>query len=121
MAFDSYSIRYFIKEHGITMTLRQRTQGSYNSTTGTVANTTTDYQTVGFSFHSVPYDLQQKNSVVVASRQIIFTSLQVNGSALPKPKVNDQVIISGFTHDILKVQEVKSANNVIIYVVDVKG
>lgn len=120
MAFDASSIRYFIREHGILMSLKKRDQGEYDSVTGTIGYLETDYSFYGFSYNHTPYFLNQ-NSIVVASLKIVIPSKQANGLAMVPPKVNDQVIINNLIYDILKVSEVSSANSVVCYTVDVKG
>lgn len=120
MAFDNSSIRYFIKDHGSLITLKKRVKGSYNTTTGSVSYTSTDYKVYGFSYKNSPTTLQD-NSVVVATRKVILSNLQKNGLTLPEPKTDDQVVINGSTFDIIKVMVVKSADKVVCYTLDVKG
>lgn len=120
MSFDNTSIRYFIKEHGLLLTLRKRAKGAYNTTTGTVSYTNTDYSAYGFSYKNTPISLQD-NSVIVATRKVILSNLQSNGSSLPEPKTEDQIIVDGSTFDIIKVMVVKSADKVVCYTLDVKG
>lgn len=120
MAFDNYTIRYFIKDHGLPTTLRKKSRGSYNATTGTVTETPTDYSTYGYSYKSVPTKLQD-NSTVISTRKVIVSNLQTNYTALPTPKAGDQVIINNFTYDIVTVSEVRSAGSVVCYTLDVTG
>jgi hypothetical protein len=120
VAFDTYSIRYFIKEHGVVTTLKKRTKGAYNSTTGSVSFTTVDHKVYGFSYKASPESLQE-NSVVTSMRKVIVSAIKTNHKPLPLPTVDDQIVINGTTYDILKVSDVKSANNVIFYTLDVRG
>ncbi len=120
MAFDNSSIRYFIKDHGTLVTLKKRTKGAYNTSTGSITYTSADYTVYGFSYKNSPTILQD-NSVVVATRKVILSNLQKNGSALPEPKTDDQIVVEGSTFDIIKVTVVKSANKVVCYTLDVKG
>ena len=120
MAFDNYTIRYFIKDHGLPAILRKKSRSSYNATTGTVSETNTDYRTYGYSYKSVPTQLQE-NSTVLSTRKVIISNLQTNHKVLPTPKAGDQVIINSFTYDIVSVSEVRSASSVVCYTLDVKG
>jgi len=120
MAFNQYSTNYFIKQHGVTVTLRSRTTGSYDDATGVVAITYTDYSTYGFSNAIVPSDLTP-NSVVNTHRTVILTDKQTNGTTLPLPKVNDQVIIGSVTLDVVEVNMVSSSSTVVYYLLKVDG
>ena len=120
MAFNGYTTKYFIKEHGSTVTLRSRTTGSYDDATGVVAITYTDYSVYGYSYTTVPSDLTP-NSVIKNDRTVILSDKQVDGSALTLPKVNDQVIINSIIMDVVHVDVVKSNNTVAYYALKVKG
>lgn len=120
MAFDTYTIRYFINEHGVVTTLKKRTKGAYNSATGSVTFTTTEHKVYGFSYKTSPEALQE-NSVVTSVRKVILSGLKTNHKPLPMPTVEDQIVINGVTYDILKVSDVRSANNVVCYTLDVRG
>lgn len=120
MSFNAYTTKYFIKEHGSTITLRSRTTGSYDDATGVVAITYTDYSVYGFSNAIVPSDLTP-NSVINTHRTVILSDKQTNGSALPLPKVNDQVIIGSVTLDVVQVDMVNSSSTVVYYLLKVDG
>ena len=120
MAFNTAPTNYFIKQHGSVVKLRSRTTGSYSDATGVVAITYTDYSTYGYSSSTVPSDLTP-NSVVRNGRTVLLTSQQTNGSALPTPKVNDQIIIGSLTLDVVQVHVVKSNATVIYYSLKTEG
>ena len=120
MAFNTFSTDFFIKQHGRPLTLRKRTTGTYDVSTGTVTQAYTDYQAYGYSSKTVPYELSD-NSTVLNSRNIILTSHQIDGSNLPTPKVTDQVIVDGYTVDVTYVDVVKSNETVIYYTLKTKG
>ena len=120
MAFNAYTTKYFIKEHGSTITLRSRTTGSYDDATGVVAITYTDYSVYGYSYKTVPSALTP-NSVVKNDRTVILSDKQTNGSALSLPKVNDQVIINSIIMDVVEVDMIKSNGTVAYYALKVEG
>lgn len=120
MAFNAYTTKCFIKEHGSTITLRSRTTGSYDDATGVVAITYTDYSVYGYSHKTVPSDLTA-NSVIKNGRTVILSDKQTNGSALSQPKVNDQVIINSIIMDVVEVDMIKSNSTVVYYSLKVEG
>lgn len=120
MAANFFATKTFIKQHGVIVTLRSRLVGSYNDATGVVSTTYSDYSTYGFSNSIIPSNLNT-DSVINNKRTVILSDLQVNKSALPLPKVNDQVIISGVTLDVVQVNAIKSGNTVAYYSLMVDG
>lgn len=120
MAFDNGTIRYFIRDHGVLVTLRKRAKGSYDASTGSVEYTNTDYKVYGYSYKNSPTDLTD-NSTIISTRKLILSNLQKNGKELPSPKVNDQIVINNEVFNIMKVSVVKSANKVVCYTLDLKG
>jgi hypothetical protein len=120
MAFNQYPAKFFIKQHGATVTLRSRTTGSYDDATGVVAITYADYKTYGFSYKTTPSNLTP-NSVIKTERTFLLSDKQINGSLLPFPKVNDQVILGNITYDVVEVDLVISGSTVIYYILKVIG
>ncbi|MGI9143590.1 MAG: hypothetical protein ACR2IJ_10430 [Fluviibacter sp.] len=120
MAFNTVPTNYFIKQHGTTVTLRSRTTGSYDDATGVVAITYTDYSAYGYSSTTVPSNLTS-DSTIKNSRTVLLTNYQTNGTALPTPKVNDQIIIGSLTLDVVKVDVVKSNTTVVYYSLKTEG
>ena len=118
MAFDTYTIRTLIKEHGVVSTLRVRSTGSYNASTGVVANSATDYAVMAYSYSTVPSELSS-GSISGGYRMYAISNLTTTGTVIPKPDVTDQMI-SNKTGDIIKVMEITSSNSVSCYLLTVK-
>lgn len=119
MAFDPYTLRQLIKEHGMALTLRKRAAGAYDSDLGTVTTTNTDYAVRGYFYDYAP-DMIDGNSILRGDRRVVLDSLLINGTATPEPDATDQIVGLGDTVDIVKVMEIKSGISTMCYQLQVR-
>ena len=119
MAFDNYTLRQLLREHGIALTLRKRDAGAYNSDTGTVTTTNTDYAVRGYFYDYTP-EMVDSNSILRGDRRVVLDSKLINGSATPAPDATDQIIGLGDTVNIVKVMEIKSGSATMCYQLQVR-
>lgn len=119
MAFDPYTLRQLIKEHGMVLTLRKRAAGAYDSDLGTVTTTNTDYAVRGYFYDYTP-DMIDGNSILRGDRRVVLDSLLINGTATPEPDATDQIIGLGDTVNIVKVMEIKSGSSTMCYLLQVR-
>lgn len=119
MAFDPYTLRQLIKEHGIALTLRKRAAGAYDNDLGTVTTTNTDYAVRGYFYDYTP-DMVDGNSILRGDRRVVLDSVLTNGSATPEPDATDQIIGLGDTVNIVKVMEIKSGSATMCYQLQVR-
>lgn len=119
MAFDPYTLRQLIKEHGMALTLRKRAAGSYDSDLGTVTTTNTDYAVRGYFYDYTP-DMIDGNSILRGDRRVVLDSLLINGTATPEPDATDQIVGLGDTVNIVKVMEIKSGSSTMCYQLQVR-
>lgn len=119
MAFDPYTLRQMIKEHGMALTLRKRAAGAYNVATGTVTTTNTDYAVRGYFYDYTP-DMIDGNSILRGDRRVVLDSVLTNGTATPEPDATDQIIGLGDTVNIVKVMEIKSGSATMCYQLQVR-
>ncbi len=119
MAFDSYTLRQLIREHGIALTLRKRAASAYNDTTGTVTATNTDYAVRGYFYDYTP-DMIDGQSILRGDRKVVLDNKLVNDSATPEPDATDQILGLGDTVNIVKVMEIKSGSATMCYQLQVR-
>lgn len=119
MAFDPYTLRQLIKEHGIALTLRKRAAGAYDNDLGTVTTTNTDYAVRGYFYDYTP-DMIDGNSILRGDRRVVLDSALINGSATPEPDATDQIIGLGDMVNIVKVMEIKSGSATMCYQLQVR-
>lgn len=94
---------------GGTATIRRVTVGSYNATTGTVAETTTDT-----SVRGVLEDVNQReaNDLIQASdKRLIIAAADVANV----PTTADRVIISNVAHQVIQVTTIEQDNTAITH------
>lgn len=119
MAFDPYTLRQMIKEHGISLTLRKRAAGAYNNDTGAVTTTNTDYVVRGYFYDYTP-DMIDGNSILRGDRRVVLDCKLVNNGNTPEPDATDQIIGLGDTVNIVKVMEIKSGSATMCYLLQVR-
>ena len=119
MAFDPYTLRQMIKEHGIALTLRKRAASAYDNDLGTVTTTNTDYAVRGYFYDYTP-DMVDGNSILRGDRRVVLDNKLVDGTATPEPDATDQIIGLGDTVNIIKVMEIKSGANTMCYLLQVR-
>ncbi len=119
MAFDPFTLRQMIREHGIALTLRKRAASAYDATTGTVTTTNTDYALRGYFYDYTP-DMIDGNSILRGDRRVVLDNKLTNGSASPEPDATDQIIGLGDTVNIVKVMEIKSGSGTMCYLLQVR-
>jgi hypothetical protein len=119
MAFDPYTLRQLIREHGISLTLRKRVASAYDSNTGTVTQTNTDYTVRGY-FYDYTSDMIDGESILRGDRRVVLDCVLANGSATPEPDATDQIIGLGDTVNIVRVMEIKSSTNTMCYLLQVR-
>ena len=119
MAFDPYTLRQLIKEHGIALTLRKRAAGTYDNNTGTVTTTNTDYAVRGYFYDYTP-DMVDGDSILRGDRRVVLDCKLTNGTNTPEPDATDQIIGLGDIVNIIKVMEIKSGANTMCYLLQVR-
>ena len=119
MAFDPYTLRQLIKEHGIALTLRKRAASAYDNDTGTVTTTNTDYAVRGYFYDYTP-DMVDGNSILRGDRRVVLDCKLTNGTNTPEPDATDQIIGLGDTVNIVKVMEIKSGSATMCYLLQVR-
>lgn len=119
MAFDNYTLRTMIKDHGIVLTLRKRAAGAYNSDTGTVTTTNTDYAVRGYFYDYTP-DRVDSDSILRGDRGVLLDNKLLNGQPTPEPDATDQIIGLGDTVNVVRVMEIKSGSATMCYQLQVR-
>jgi hypothetical protein len=92
------------------VTIRSVATGSYNPTTGTVVETTTD---IGIKGVLENVNLREVNDLIQATdKRLIVAAFDLNGTV---PKTSDEVVISGATYQIINIATIEQDNTAITY------
>jgi hypothetical protein len=92
------------------VTLRRVTPGAYNSTTGSITETTTD---TGIRGVLEDVNLREVNELIQAGdKRLIVAALDLNGTV---PSTFDRVVINTIVHQIIRVQTIEQDNTAITY------
>lgn len=142
MAFDPYTLRQIIKEHGLTLTLKKDPARVYNNDTGKLEDwfllsgtwdnsnvwvdeiSYPDFQGTDFSvrgyFYDYTPDMIDGNSILRGDRRLVLDCKLINGTNTPEPDATDQIIGLGDTVNIVKVMEIKSGSATMCYLLQVR-
>ena len=98
-----------MSKFGGTATIRRVTPGAYNTTTGTVSETTTDTAVRGVL---EDVSLREVNDLIQATdKRLLIAAADVSAA----PTTADEVIISGITHQVIRVITIEQDNTPITY------
>lgn len=99
-----------MSKFGGDVTIRSVTTGAYNTSTGTVSETTSD---TGIKGVLENVNLREVNDLIQAQdKRLIIAALDLNGTV---PKTSDEVIISGTTYQIITINTIEQDNTPITY------
>lgn len=119
MAFDPFTLRQMIREHGLSLTLKKRVASSYDTATGTVTQTETNYTVRGYFYDYTP-SMIDGISVLRGDRRVVLDARQTDGTDTPAPDATDQIVGLGDTVNIVKVSEIKSGSAAMCYLLQVR-
>ena len=98
-----------IAKFGGDVTVRYVTAGSYNTTTGTIAESTSDTNIKGVL---EDVNLREVNELIQAGDK----KLTVAAKDLPSaPETKDRILISGVSHQIVRAETTEQDNTAIVY------
>ena len=98
-----------VSKFGGDVTIRYVTGGSYNTTTGAVAETESDSDVKGVV---VDVNVREANELIQAGDK----KLTVAAKELPSaPETKDRAVIGSIVYQIIQVETIEQANDAIIY------
>lgn len=119
--FDNHTLRTMIREHGRLITLRKKSAGVYNATTGALGSVTnTDYSIRGFVFN-FKADMIDGQVIQRTDRRMVLDTKLSNGSDAPVPDTTDQIVGVDDTVNIQRVEQIESNGQVMCYLLHVRG
>jgi hypothetical protein len=118
---DPLTVKTLIADRGQTLTFRRTVEGSYDPSAGQTSSGSTDDETVKGVF--VNYHERQigTQDIERGDRQLLLSAYQSDGTALSKtPQTQDLIIGEDNTVNIVDVQTLRDADQVIAYVCQVR-
>ena len=119
MTFRTTILKKLVDTHGKAVTFKSVTQGTYNVSTGSVTNTSTD-ATVKVFFGS--YHVSEMNGTIIqeGDRKAVVNTLDTSGNPIVEPKTGDTFVGQGDTVRIENVQKIFSGTTIACYVCQVR-
>jgi hypothetical protein len=96
--FDPFTLRELIKEHGVTITLKRYSGGTYDPATGSITPSYSAEVVKVYFFNADP-SFVESNTVSMGERRAVISDKLENGSNTPDLKAGD--ILSGFGDDAI--------------------
>lgn len=98
-----------MSKFGGTATIRRVTPGAYNTTTGTVSETTTDTAVRGVL---EDVSLREVNDLIQATdKRLLIAAADISSA----PTIADEVLIGGITYQVIRVITIEQDNTPITY------
>lgn len=115
----SKDMNLLLEEFGREATLRKVASGSYDSRTGTVSSTTTDYSV---RVYTAEYKLTEltTDNIVRGDRKALMSVYDTSGSNIPVPDEGDLIVGVDDTVRVVSVQILNSGDNTVCYICQVR-
>lgn len=108
-----------VNRFGKSVTLRAVTTGTYNVSTGSVTNTTSD-TTVKAYFGNYTLEEMDGSSIVKGDRKVVVNTLDTSNVSITEPKVGDLIVGEDDTVSIVSVQKILSGTTPTCYICQVR-
>lgn len=114
MIFDPATLRTLINQHGVTVTIRKRVNGTYDPVSGTLVQSNTDYTARAYFFNSDPSFLpfNQANArydnVTATEKRVVVSDKLTNGNNTPEIDATDQVLYDGKEYQVTRTTDISS-------------
>lgn len=108
--FDAASLRELINEHGVIVTLRKKSNNTYNVTTGKVVQSNTDYTVKAYFFNNDP-SVGEFSNLLKAERRAVISDILTNGSVTPDVDASDEIIHGSYTTTITRASKITSSSD----------
>lgn len=109
-----------LRKKGGTTTLRRIVLGDDDPDTGKPVRTVTDYTAAGLKLN---YESHRIDGTLIqsADQELLLSTLQLSGQALPEPTVGDLVLIAGASYAIKSVGKLEPTDVPILYTLQLRG
>jgi len=116
----SGNIQFLINRRGQSATLRYKSSGTYDPTTGSLGGVTnTD---VSIKAYFADYNLTEINndSILMGDRKVSIPARDTSGNLISEPDNEDQILTVGDTVVIKSVQKIYNASTLVCYICQVR-
>lgn len=112
----SYNMRTLINRRGQEATLRKKSSGTYNTSTGSLEGVSSTPYSIMAYFAEFDLGEDTSGSIAMGGRQVLIGPLDLNGSPIPEPDTEDQIVGVGDTVDIKRVQSLYNSGTLVCYI-----
>ena len=116
----SSNMQFLINQHGRQATLVKNTYGSYDTTTGAVSISSSTSYTVKAYFADYSLGEIDGSNVELGDRKVYLPKLDIYGTEIPLPDIEDRITGVGDGLVIKRVQQIYNSGELICYVCQVR-
>lgn len=116
----STNLQNLVNRRGQSATLRYKSSGTYNPTTGSLGSVTnTD---VAIKVYFADYNLTEINndSILMGDRMAVIPAKDTSGTAISEPDNEDQILTVGDAVVIKSVQKIYNSSTLVCYICQVR-
>jgi len=116
----SYNLQTLLERRGQTATLRKKSAGAYNPSTGALGSVADVDVTVKMYF--ADYGLSEINNqnIMMGDRKVVIAPRDTSNVATPEPDSEDQIVSVGDTVVVKAVQKIYNSDTLICYICQVR-
>lgn len=118
--FRSVDLLNLLEDFGEDLTLRVKSFGTYNVSTGSVTGTTETTRTVRGYFFNYQLNEIDGDNIVRGDRRLVLPTVDTSNVAIPEPDINDEVSGQGDKVTIVSVDKIMSNFSPVCYVCQVR-
>jgi hypothetical protein len=116
----SRNMQTLIERRGQPCTLRKRSSGTYDPSTGSLGSVVDTDATVMAYFAEYHLDEMGNDSIFLGDRRVLLAAHDTSGVATPEPDNEDQILTVGDTVVIKAVQKIFNSSTLVCYICQVR-
>jgi hypothetical protein len=119
MNFSS-NVQSLVNRRGQTATLRKKSSGTYDPTTGSLGSVTNTDYTIKAYFAEYSLSEINNDSILMGDRKVLIAPKDTSGNLVPEPDHEDQILGVGDTVVIKRVQSIYNSDTLVCYICQVR-
>ena len=116
----SRNMQTLIERRGQACTLRKKSSGTYDPSTGSLGSVVDTDVTVMAYFADYNLDEMGSDSILMGDRKVAMAAYDTSGVATPEPDNEDQIISVGDTVVVKAVQKIFNSSTLVCYICQVR-
>jgi hypothetical protein len=116
----SYNLQTLLERRGKTATLRKKSSGTYDPSTGALGSVADTDVTVKMYFADYGLSETNNDSILMGDRKVLIAPRDTSGTATPEPDNEDQILSVGDAVVIKSIQKIYNSDVLVCYICQVR-